>query len=156
VLVCDGIAGWRVSLAAVRAVRSARVPRPPPSPPSPPASLQFLSVPLVTIFKNVTNIIILAGDWYFFGQPTSLPIVLSLLLMLSGAVMAGVADIAFSLPGYIWMALNCVCTAAYSAFLLLLRLQVVQHVRLSLSGRSHAHACARMRTHARARCLAVT
>jgi hypothetical protein len=76
-------------------------------------SLQFLSVPLVTIFKNVTNIAIMAGDWYFYQQPTSLPIVLSLLLMLAGAVMAGLADIAFSPLGYTWMALNCLATAAY-------------------------------------------
>jgi drug/metabolite transporter (DMT)-like permease len=78
-------------------------------------SLQYLSVPLVTIFKNVTNIIILVGDWYFFKQPTSAPIVLSLLLMLAGAVMAGFADIAFSAVGYTWMALNCLATASYGA-----------------------------------------
>lgn len=80
-------------------------------------SLQYLSVPLVTIFKNVTNIIILVGDWYFFKQPTSAPIVLSLMLMLAGAVMAGFADIAFSAVGYTWMALNCLATASYVLYL---------------------------------------
>ncbi len=76
-------------------------------------SLQFLAVALVTIFKNLTNIIILFGDWYFFNQKASVGIVLSLTLVLLGAVAAGVEDIAFSLSGYIWMALNCAVTAAY-------------------------------------------
>ena len=34
-------------------------------------SLKALSVPMVTIFKNLTNVVILAGDWYFHGQNIS-------------------------------------------------------------------------------------
>ena len=68
---------------------------------------------MVTIFKNLTNILVLFGDWYFFNQPSSPAIMLSLLLMLAGAVMAGFADIAFSALGYSWMAFNCLSTAAY-------------------------------------------
>jgi GDP-mannose transporter len=78
--------------------------------------LQYLAVSLVTIFKNLTNIIILAGDWYFFGQTASRGIVLSLLLVLMGAVAAGIEDISFSLIGYFWMALNCLATAGYGTW----------------------------------------
>lgn len=80
-----------------------------------PRSLQYLAVSLVTIFKNLTNIIILAGDWYFFGATASKMIIFSLCLVLLGAVCAGAEDIAFSFTGYVWMALNCFATAGYGA-----------------------------------------
>ena len=34
-------------------------------------SLKALAVPMVTIFKNLTNIVILFGDWYFHGASIS-------------------------------------------------------------------------------------
>lgn len=34
-------------------------------------SLKALAVPMVTIFKNLTNIVILTGDWYFHGASIS-------------------------------------------------------------------------------------
>ena len=34
-------------------------------------SLKALAVPMVTIFKNLTNVVILAGDWYFHGASIS-------------------------------------------------------------------------------------
>ncbi len=34
-------------------------------------SLKALAVPMVTIFKNLTNVVILAGDWYFHGATIS-------------------------------------------------------------------------------------
>ncbi len=32
-------------------------------------SLVFVSVPMFTVFKNLTNIIAVAGDWYLFNEP---------------------------------------------------------------------------------------
>lgn len=34
-------------------------------------SLKALAVPMVTIFKNLTNVVILTGDWYFHGASIS-------------------------------------------------------------------------------------
>ncbi len=34
-------------------------------------SLKALAVPMVTIFKNLTNVVILTGDWYFHGATIS-------------------------------------------------------------------------------------
>lgn len=31
-------------------------------------SLVYVNVPIVTVFKNVTNLITVFGDWYFFGE----------------------------------------------------------------------------------------
>ena len=80
-------------------------------------SLRFLAVPVVTIFKNMTNIITLAGAWYLYGESASAGIVCSLLLCVAGAVMAGVSDVAPSVEGYVWMVLNCVCTAAFVLYM---------------------------------------
>lgn len=76
-------------------------------------SLKLLAVPMVNIFKNLTNILILAGDWYLFGNPVTRGIVGALLLTVLGATLAGAADIAFSWEGYLWMAANCCATAGY-------------------------------------------
>lgn len=76
-------------------------------------SLGLLSVPMVTIFKNLTNVLIVAGDWYYFGQPVSAGVVGSLAIMMLGALLAGYYDLAFSATGYAWMLLNCAATAGY-------------------------------------------
>jgi GDP-mannose transporter len=68
---------------------------------------------MVTIFKNLTNIIVLIGDFYFFNQRASAGIVGSLLLVLLGAVLAGLNDLAFSPVGYAWMGVNCCASASY-------------------------------------------
>jgi GDP-mannose transporter len=31
-------------------------------------SFVYVSVPMITIFKNLTNLITVAGDWYFFNE----------------------------------------------------------------------------------------
>ena len=76
-------------------------------------ALGWVAVPMVTVFKNLTNILTVAGDRYFFGQPVSTGIVMSLVLMLCGASLAAVHDLTFNARGYLWMAANCVSTSAY-------------------------------------------
>lgn len=63
---------------------------------SPLASLRYLNVPMVTIFKNLTNVGILFGEWAFQGQPISSLVLLSCFMMLLGAVLAAANDITFS------------------------------------------------------------
>jgi GDP-mannose transporter len=31
-------------------------------------SFVYVSVPMITIFKNLTNLVTVAGDWYFFNE----------------------------------------------------------------------------------------
>ncbi len=38
---------------------------------------------------------------------------MSILVMIAGAIIAGTTDLTFSLPGYIWVAICAVSTAAY-------------------------------------------
>lgn len=80
-------------------------------------SLKNLSVPMVTIFKNLTNVIILFGDWYLQGAIVTRGTIGAILLMVSGAVLAARNDLHFNAAGYAWMALNCMSTAAYVLYM---------------------------------------
>ncbi|KAF9104325.1 GDP-mannose transporter [Mortierella sp. GBA35] len=76
-------------------------------------SLQYLSIPLYTIFKNLTIILIAYGEVLWFGSK-----VLS-------SVIAGWSDIKSFAPsdgvlfniGYFWMALNCLSSAGYVLYM---------------------------------------
>lgn len=81
------------------------------------ASLQHNTVPLVTVFKNVTNIFISAGEFYLFGTPVEYLVVLAFAIMLGGAVSAAWNDIYITWIGLFWMIGNCLSTAGYVLYL---------------------------------------
>jgi GDP-mannose transporter len=81
------------------------------------ASLQYNSVPMVTIFKNVTNITTTVGDYYFFGNRSEFLVVVAFGIMLSGAVAAAWNDIEISWRGIFWMVLNCLSTSGYVLYM---------------------------------------
>ncbi|PPJ51333.1 hypothetical protein CBER1_08626 [Cercospora berteroae] len=96
-------------------------------------ALQFLSIPVYTIFKNLTIILIAYGEVLWFGGSVTGMALLSFGLMVLSSIIAAWADITHALSsyggtavtgeaaekiatlnaGYIWMALNCVCSAGY-------------------------------------------
>lgn len=89
-------------------------------------SLQFLSVPVYTIFKNLTIIVIAYGEVLWFGGSVTPLALLSFGLMVLSSVVAAWADTrsAASTPeaaaalatlnaGYAWMGMNVFCTASY-------------------------------------------
>ncbi|EME43089.1 hypothetical protein DOTSEDRAFT_131590 [Dothistroma septosporum NZE10] len=96
-------------------------------------ALQFLSIPVYTIFKNLTIILIAYGEVLWFGGHVGGMALLSFGLMVLSSVIAAWADITHALgshggdvldpaaaekiatlnSGYIWMALNCFCSAGY-------------------------------------------
>ena len=77
------------------------------------AALQCNSVPMVTIFKNVTNIATTFGDWYFFGSVPESLVLVAFGIMLLGAIAAAGNDIEVTWVGIFWMALNCLSTSGY-------------------------------------------
>lgn len=81
------------------------------------ASLQHNNVPIVTVFKNITNIFTSAGDWYFFGTKISILIMLSFAIMLGGAIAAAEVDIHITFTGLFWMLANCFSTSGYVLYL---------------------------------------
>ncbi|KAF2176248.1 GDP-mannose transporter [Zopfia rhizophila CBS 207.26] len=93
-------------------------------------SLQFLSVPVYTIFKNLTIIVIAYGEVRWFGGNVTPLLLLSFGFMVLSSVVAAWADIQAALngvghsvetaaaistlnAGYAWMGLNVFCTALY-------------------------------------------
>ncbi|KAH7193308.1 uncharacterized protein B0J16DRAFT_334929 [Fusarium flagelliforme] len=94
-------------------------------------ALQYLSVPVYTIFKNLTIIAIAYGEVLWFGGSVT-PIALSSFgLMVLSSVVAAWADIRAAISGdysattgdedalatlnagYFWMAMNVICSASY-------------------------------------------
>jgi GDP-mannose transporter len=90
-------------------------------------ALQFLSIPVYTIFKNLTIILIAYGEVLWFGGYVTGLTLFSFGLMVLSSVIAAWADIQHALEhstdatakvstlnaGYIWMLVNCLCTSAY-------------------------------------------
>ncbi|TVY81008.1 GDP-mannose transporter [Lachnellula suecica] len=95
-------------------------------------SLQFLSVPVYTIFKNLTIIVIAYGEVLWFGGSVTPSALFSFGLMVLSSVVAAWADIQHALygnpdaksaeaaaalstlnAGYAWMGMNVFCSAAY-------------------------------------------
>lgn len=94
-------------------------------------ALQFLSIPVYTIFKNLTIILIAYGEVLWFGGSVSGMALFSFGLMVMSSAIAAWADIQHALQnyghssteasaristlnaGYIWMMFNCFCNAAY-------------------------------------------
>ena len=94
-------------------------------------ALRFLSIPVYTIFKNLTIILIAYGEVLWFGGSVSSMALLSFGLMVFSSVVAAWADIKHALEshgsasgatsaqletlnaGYLWMLMNCLSTAAY-------------------------------------------
>jgi len=80
-------------------------------------SLEYLAIPLFTIFKNLTIIAIAYGEYYIFRATVTKLMLTSFSLMVLSAVIGGYTDIEFHLWGYIWTFLNCISTACYVLFL---------------------------------------
>jgi len=92
--------------------------------------LKYLSIPVYTIFKNLTIIIIAYGEVLWFGGSVSPLTLFSFGLMVLSSVVAAWADIHHAInsvsssveahstistlnAGYAWMFANCICTSAY-------------------------------------------
>mmetsp|Transcript_72919 Transcript_72919/g.142720 ORF Transcript_72919/g.142720 Transcript_72919/m.142720 type:complete len:311 (+) Transcript_72919:56-988(+) len=76
--------------------------------------LKCLNVPMVTIFKNATNLLIVFGEWKLYAEPVSLGVFSALSLMVLGAGVAAANDLSFSGAGLSWALLNCSASAAYA------------------------------------------
>ncbi|KAL9055963.1 MAG: hypothetical protein Q9162_003259 [Coniocarpon cinnabarinum] len=99
-------------------------------------ALQFLTIPVYTIFKNLTIILIAYGEVLWFGGSVTGMALFSFGLMVLSSVIAAWADIQAALDsvgggksatqsaeasdkistlnaGYVWMLLNCFCSATY-------------------------------------------
>ena len=79
--------------------------------------LHHLNVPMVTVFKNVTNLLIVGGEWFCYGEPLTPGIVMSVSIMFFGAVFAALNDLTFTTTGLGWVVINCTTSAAYALYM---------------------------------------
>jgi GDP-mannose transporter len=94
------------------------------------SSLETNSVPMVTVFKNVTNIITAAGDLFFFGgRPEPLALA-AFAVMLLGAVAAARNDMYVTTTGLFWMVANCMSTSGYVLYMKF----ATKHIKMSKFG----------------------
>ncbi|CEG64723.1 GDP-mannose transporter into the lumen of the Golgi [Rhizopus azygosporus] len=90
-------------------------------------ALQYLRIPIYTIFKNLTIILIAYGEVLWFGGRVTHLMLISFGLMVLSSVIAGWADISETLSeivqldttiaGYFWMATNCITSAAFVLYM---------------------------------------
>ena len=80
-------------------------------------SLEHNSVPMVTVFKNITNIMTTVGDCIIYGASVEVLVIAAFGIMLGGAVMAAKQDADVTTVGLFWMLANCVCTSGYVLYL---------------------------------------
>ncbi|CAG8566900.1 6034_t:CDS:2 [Paraglomus brasilianum] len=85
-------------------------------------SLQFLSIPVYTIFKNLTIILIAYGELLWCGGSVTRLMLVSFVLMVVSSIIAAWPDIGNTMEsvelsvgviGYGWMLFNCLCSAAF-------------------------------------------
>ena len=94
-------------------------------------ALQYLSIPVFTIFKNLTIIITAYGEVLWFGGSVTRLTLFSFGLIVLSSIVAAWADIQHALhfdghtsteasakistlnAGYMWMLFNCFCTSTY-------------------------------------------
>ncbi|KMZ68794.1 GDP-mannose transporter [Zostera marina] len=77
-------------------------------------SLTYINVAMVTVLKNVTNVITALGETYLFNKYHGGRVWIALLLMIISAISGGITDLSFHALGYTWQILNCFLTASYS------------------------------------------
>ncbi|XP_057801029.1 GDP-mannose transporter GONST1-like isoform X3 [Salvia miltiorrhiza] len=69
---------------------------------------------MVTVLKNVTNVITAVGEMYLFNKHHDNRVWAALFLMIISAISGGFTDLSFHVTGYTWQFINCFLTASYS------------------------------------------
>lgn len=77
-------------------------------------SLKYINVAMVTVLKNITNVITALGEMYLFKKHHDSRVWAALFLMIISAISGGITDLSFHAVGYTWQLLNCFLTASYS------------------------------------------
>ncbi|GAB4824510.1 GDP-mannose transporter gonst2, partial [Ancistrocladus abbreviatus] len=80
-------------------------------------SLKYINIAMVTILKNVTNILTAVGEFYIFQKRQNQRVWTAMFLMSISAISGGITDLSFDATGYAWQLLNCILTASYSLML---------------------------------------
>lgn len=81
-------------------------------------ALQFLTVPMFGVLRRSTTLITVLGEYLAFRKVTPPSSMAAILVMITGAALAGATDLSFNTAGYAWVG---VCVFSTAAFLILIR-----------------------------------
>jgi len=81
------------------------------------APLTSVNVPMYGALRRVTTFLVLIGERIFLGKVYPADEVISVVLMVIGATIAGVGDLTFDPIGYFLVMVNCVFTALYLVYI---------------------------------------
>ena len=70
-----------------------------------------LSLPMLTVLRRFSILMTMVGEYLLLDIKPAFNVKLAVFLMIFGAVIAAVNDLAFNLQGYVFVLLNDVCTA---------------------------------------------
>ena len=84
-------------------------------------ALRHLSVPMFSVFRRATTLLVMVGEWAVLDKTPTPSNVLSVALMMLGGLVAGATDLMFTLPGYLMVGVLVLSTAAYLLLIKLLR-----------------------------------
>lgn len=76
-------------------------------------ALRYLNVPMFSVLRRSTTLLVVGGEYIALGRSPSGRALSTLVVMVAGAALAGLGDPTYSAPGYAWVAVCVVSTAAY-------------------------------------------
>jgi GDP-mannose transporter len=80
-------------------------------------AIQYLTVAMFTVFKNLTIIVVALGEQHFFASKITPLTWAAFGLMVTGSIVGGFNDLKFNALGYTWMMLNSASSAAYLLYM---------------------------------------
>jgi len=86
-------------------------------------AIKHLAVPMISVFRNFAPITITLVEWLWMKErKPSAGVLFAMALLIIGAMIAAVNDLAFTLEGYLWMLTNVVSNVAHLIVLRKLKL----------------------------------
>lgn len=96
-------------------------------------ALEYVTVAALIVVRNLTSLVVAAGELAVLGTVTTLQECFCLFLMAGGAALYGWSDLHFSGLGYAWLAVNVILTGSYQVYVK----RLVKHVDLSALGMAY-------------------
>ena len=95
-------------------------------------ALRHLTVPMFGALRRSTTLVVAIGEYVVLGQRTPRSSMITIMVMVSGAALAGATDLSYNARGYAWVS---ICVLSTAAFLILIRtigkeLELNQHALL--------------------------
>ncbi|KAH9249651.1 hypothetical protein BASA81_012620 [Batrachochytrium salamandrivorans] len=79
-------------------------------------ALTFVSAVTLIVMRNLSTLCVAFFEWIWLGEEISIITWFALVGILAGAVVFGARDMMFSVPGYLWLAVNVLSTSTYQVY----------------------------------------